>query len=152
MEASSEQEILSLLHAAQCNSSSWTSDQNGQMRPVPNRAHLFVRIVLYNAVQQQMSTLHVVDLAGSQSISDYQGDCSGLKHQEKLAINQQLLSLSKFISELSRLSTSQGELLFYLFFVPLNPAACRAAKDRQYPASNACMGTCFIDIFDLLVW
>ncbi|KAL3133654.1 microtubule motor activity, variant 2 [Trebouxia sp. C0010 RCD-2024] len=110
VEASSAHEALSLLHAAQCSSSCWTSDQNGQMRPVPNRAHFFVRIVLYNAVKQQMSTLHVIDLAGSQSFSDHQGGCSSLKHQEKLVINQQLLSLSKFISELSRLSTSQGSV------------------------------------------
>lgn len=112
MEASSAQEALSLLHAAQCNSSNWISDQNGHMTPVPNNAHLFVRIVLYDAVKQQMSTLHVIDLAGNQRLSTYQSDCSSQKHQEMLAINQQLLSLSKLVSELSRLSTSHGQLPF----------------------------------------
>ena len=114
MEASSAQEALTLLHAALRNSSNWVSDQIGHMRPVPNCAHLFVRVVLYDAVKQRMSTLHVIDLAGNQSLTDHQGDCSSHKHQEKLAINQQLLSLSKLVSELSRLSTSQGQLPFHL--------------------------------------
>lgn len=78
--------------------------------PVPNNAHLFVRITLYDAIKQQMSTLHVIDLAGNQRLSRYRNDCSSQKHQEKLAINQQLLSLSKLVSELSRLSASQGQL------------------------------------------
>lgn len=108
------------------------------MTPVPNRAHFFVRFVLYNAVKQQMSTLHVIDLAGSQSFSHHQGACSSLKHQEKLAINQQLLSLSKLISEVSRLSTSQGQLLLYVFKCRLAPNSLPAAKDRQSP-SQQCM-------------
>ena len=101
---------MSLLHVAQCNSSNWISDRHGHMRPVPNRAHFFVRIVLYDTYKQQMSSLHVIDLAGNQSLNDRQSDCSSQKHQEKLAINQQLLSLSKLVSEVSRLSTSQGQL------------------------------------------
>lgn len=113
MEASSVQEALSLLYAAQCNSSNWTSDQHGHMTPVPNNAHFFVRIVLYDAIKQQMSTLHVIDLAGNQRLSRYQSDRSSQKHQEKLAINQQLLNLSKLVSELSRLSTSPGQLPLY---------------------------------------
>lgn len=77
------------------------------MVPVPNRAHLFVRIVLYDTVKQQMSTLHVIDLAGSHSL-DHQA--FGQRYQEQLAINQELLGLGKFMSELARLSTSQSEL------------------------------------------
>ena len=73
---------------------------------MPNRAHFFVRIVLYDAVRQQKSTLHVVDLAGSQSLDQ---QAAGQEHQEKLAINKQLLMLSKFVSELSRLTTCQGD-------------------------------------------
>lgn len=106
VEASSAFEALSLLHLAQSNSSNWTSDAYGHLTPLPNRAHLFVRLVLYNTAQQQMSTLHIVDLAGSQSLADCRADRQ--QHQEKLAINQQLLSLSKVVSELSRLSSSAG--------------------------------------------
>lgn len=106
VEAASASEALSLLHLAQSNSSNWTSDDHGHLTPLPNRAHLFVRLVLYDTAKQQMSTLHVVDLAGSQSLADSRADRQ--QHQEKLAINQQLLSLSKVVSELSRLSTSSG--------------------------------------------
>lgn len=107
VEAASASEVLSLLHLAKSNSSNWTSDEHGHLTPLPNRAHLFVRIVLYDTAKQHMSTLHVIDLAGSQSLADNHTD--GQQHQEKLAINQQLLSLSKVVSELSRLSSSTGE-------------------------------------------
>jgi hypothetical protein len=106
VEAASASEALSLLHLAQSNSSNWASDEHGHLTPLPNRAHLFVRLVLYDTAKQQMSTLHVVDLAGSQSLADSRAD--GQQHQEKLAINQQLLSFSKVVSELSRLSSSTG--------------------------------------------
>ena len=107
VEAASASEALSLLHLAQSNSSNWASDEHGHLTPLPNRAHLFVRLVMYDTAKQQMSTLHVLDLAGSQSLADSRAD--GQQHQEKLAINQQLLSLSKVLSELSRLSSSAGE-------------------------------------------
>ena len=105
VEAVAEAEALSLLHLAQSNSSNWTSDEHGHFSPLPNRAHLFVRIAVYDTVKQQISTLHVVDLAGSQRLADSH---DGQKHREKLLINQQLLSLSKVVSELSRLSTQKG--------------------------------------------
>ncbi|KAL0039884.1 hypothetical protein WJX77_010830 [Trebouxia sp. C0004] len=106
VEAASAFEALSLLHLAQSNSSNWTSDEHGHLTPLPNRAHLFVRLVLYDTAKQQMSTLHVVDLAGSQSLADSCADRQ--QHQEKLAINQQLLGLSKVVSELSRLNSATG--------------------------------------------
>jgi len=106
VQAASASEALSLLHLAQSNSSNWTSDEHGDLTPLLNRAHLFVRLVLYDTAKQQMSTLHVVDLAGSQSLADSRAD--GQQHQEKLAINQQLLSFSNVVSELSRLSSSTG--------------------------------------------
>lgn len=107
VQACSTAEALSLLHLAQSNSSNWTSDQHRRLLPLPNRAHLFIRIVVHNTAQQQMSMLHVIDLAGSQSLADSHAD--GHKHQDKLAINQQLLSLSKVVSELSRLSAAKGQ-------------------------------------------
>lgn len=110
VEAASVAEALSLLHLAQRNSSNWISDRHGHLGPLPNRAHLFVRVVLYDTVKQQMGTMHVIDLAGSQSLAGSHAD--GQRHQEKLAINQQLLSLSIVVSELSRLSTSKGMTAF----------------------------------------
>ena len=78
------------------------------MLPLPNRAHLFLRFVVYNQVKQQVSTLHVIDLAGSQSLlAEVYSDTQ--RHREKLAINRQLLSLNKVISELYRLKTGKGE-------------------------------------------
>ena len=130
VEAASAFEALSLLHLAQSNSSNWTSDEHGQLTPLPNRAHLFVRLDLYNKAKQQMSMLHFVDLAGSQSLADSRADRQ--QHQEKLAINQQLLSLSKVVSELSRLSMSSGGF-------PIQPGSLLA---------DSCM-TCCMHFCDL---
>ena len=122
------------------------------MRPLPNRAHLFVRIVLYDTCKQQISTLHVVDLAGNQSLSP-QSDCSSQKHQEKLAINQQLLSLSKLVSEVSRLSTSQGQLPLHLLtavctlphlilFTLCHTTSCQVTAKRAESCAPVALAAC----------
>lgn len=108
VEILSYQDAVSLLRLAQSNSSNWSSNRHGHMVPLPNRAHLFVRIMLYNSCKQQISTLHVVDLAGSQNVAAKQPDDQ--QHQEKLLINRQLLGLSRLVSELSHVSASQGQL------------------------------------------
>ena len=106
-EAGTAAEALSLIQLAQTTSSNWATDQHGHLLPLPNRAHLFLRFVVYNQAKQQVSTLHVIDLAGSQSLAEVYSDTQ--RHREKLAINRQLLSLNKVISELCRLKTGKGE-------------------------------------------
>lgn len=96
-----------VLHLAKTRSSNWKADKEGHLLPVPNRAHLFVRIVLNDIARKYVSTLHVVDLAGDQNLSSHH--TNEQQHQEKLITNLQLLSFSNVVTELSKSSTSQGE-------------------------------------------
>ena len=105
-EVHSAEEAIELLHLAQSRSSNWTTDREGHLQPVPNKAHLFIRAVVTDLAREQVSTLHMVDLAGSQNVSSHRADEQS--HQEKLATNRQLLSFSNVVTELSRISSSQG--------------------------------------------
>lgn len=100
------EEAIALIDLAKAHSSNWTTDAAGSLQPMPNKAHLFVRIAYTDLDRQQGSTLHVVDLAGSQNLSSHHSHEQ--QHQEKLITNRQLLSFSNVVTELSRLSSSQG--------------------------------------------
>ncbi|KAL0045383.1 hypothetical protein WJX82_005375 [Trebouxia sp. C0006] len=63
------------------------------------------RCVQAASASEALSLLHLAQSNSSNWTSD---EHDGQQHQQKLAINKQLLSLSKVVSELSRLSTSSG--------------------------------------------
>ena len=99
---------MALFHLAKSRSSNWTTDGKDGLAPVPNKAHMFVRIDVANSAKQQVSTLHVVDLAGSQTLSSH--GANGQQHMDKLITNQHLLSFSKVVTELSSMSASSGRV------------------------------------------
>ena len=106
VEVNTVDEAAAVLHLAKSRSSNWKADMEGNLLSVPNKAHLFVRIVINDVAKKQLSTLHIVDLAGSQNLSSHHA--SAQQHQEKLITNLQLLSFSNVVTELSKISTSQG--------------------------------------------
>ncbi|KAK9814371.1 hypothetical protein WJX72_004732 [[Myrmecia] bisecta] len=111
VEVASAAEAHAALLQAQTRSCNWGSDAASSLTALPNRAHTFVRITLYDAQQQRVSTLHIVDLVGSQSLSQSQGvvgssleapDTLSQRQRERRVVNQQLLGLTRIISELAQ--------------------------------------------------
>lgn len=156
----SSQEAMALLHVAKSYSSNWTTDRKGCVAPVPNKAHLFVRVDVSNSARQQVSTLHVIDLAGSQKLGSH--GAKEQQHLDKLITNQQLLSFSKVVTELSRMSASSGRVskpaapmadacnmmsCCKAFQLPLSRSAaqCKACEARQKAASLRLAGAGLIN-------
>ena len=100
------QEAIALLRLAKSRSSNWTATGSPHLVPVPNKAHMFIRLVVIDLAKQQVSTLHVVDLAGTQNLSSH--GANEQQHLDKLITNRHLLSFSKVVTELSRMSVTSG--------------------------------------------
>lgn len=101
------EEAAALVQLAKSRSSNWTTDRAGCLTLRPNKSHLFMRINHTDLVRQQVSTLHLADLAGNQNLSSHHPNEQ--QHQEKLITNRQLLSFSNVVTELSRISSLQGD-------------------------------------------
>eukprot|EP00698_Gefionella_okellyi_P000879 TRINITY_DN10768_c0_g1_i1.p1 TRINITY_DN10768_c0_g1~~TRINITY_DN10768_c0_g1_i1.p1 ORF type:complete len:831 (-),score=195.50 TRINITY_DN10768_c0_g1_i1:358-2850(-) len=107
---------LLLLQFARMRSINWSRAMgtDTQQEFLPNRAHAFVRIVLYNAVQRRVSTLHIVDLVGSQVLAGAKAvtfksqQVSQEREREKRAFSQHLLAFGRMLTELYSQQQSGG--------------------------------------------
>lgn len=109
-------EGLSVLHQCLRRSSNWGGDGSFRPVPLPNRSHLFVRVMLHDEGRARVSTLHFADLAGSQSLNGQaavsQGgdprepsvDVSVQREAERRGTNLSLLAASKLIAEVAQRS------------------------------------------------
>jgi len=96
-----------LLREGRSRSINWSENQANS-----NEAHSFVRVVLHDAKNSRVSTLHIVDLVGCQSLSkDVRGHPAGTAAEalSRKVANQQLLVLSRVISELASAKTAKEE-------------------------------------------
>mmetsp|Transcript_6554 Transcript_6554/g.10185 ORF Transcript_6554/g.10185 Transcript_6554/m.10185 type:complete len:920 (-) Transcript_6554:178-2937(-) len=100
-------EAMDVLNAARSRSLNWTHGVGGDEAPVflPNRAHAFLRMVLYNSRERRVSTLHIIDLVGSASIDGHRHSYHKPgedREFDRRVVNQHLLALSRVITELAR--------------------------------------------------
>jgi hypothetical protein len=95
---------MEMLRVAQNKSANWR-----QAASLPNRAHLFTRIVVYEASKRRASTVHLVDLVGTAplhsggsltSLGESVGSSSGEAEAERRSNSRQLLAFSRVIAEL----------------------------------------------------
>jgi hypothetical protein len=103
---------MEMLHVAQAKSANWRKSRAGESPPMaalPNRAHLFVRVVVYEASKRRASTVHLVDLVGTAplhsggTLANSGGSAassSGEAEAERRSNSRQLLAFSRVIAEL----------------------------------------------------
>eukprot|EP00891_Asterochloris_glomerata_P009714 jgi/Astpho2/9714/fgenesh1_pg.00149_%23_10_t len=122
VEVASLSDAQDALQQAQLNSVNWATNSSGRLQPVSNRAHFFLQLQLYNRrgllSTQHLSMLHVVDLAGSHSLSGGStlaggaadiGSDEALRQQEqreRRATNQELLGVTRMITALAQAQTA----------------------------------------------
>ena len=140
IEVRSMEDARAALNHSRAHSANWYVDSKSEsFCTLPNRAHAFVRVMLYSKVQRRVSCINVVDLVGSQSLAARGGGASSSpsprpsaspntgvvprdllsQHErERKTINQQLLAFSRLVSEIAQTSDDarqrelQGETLF----------------------------------------
>ena len=107
------------LNHARSSSTNWYVDPATQsLRTLPNRAHAFVRVVVFDVVRRTLAQLHVVDLCGSQSLAKARDGGLGKREgrgavprdmlseheRERKGVNQQLLAFSRLVGEIAQQS------------------------------------------------
>ena len=100
---------LKVLERARAGSQSWArGNVDADSEPfvaLPNAGHSFVRLTLLNVAKRRCSTLHLVDLAGSQSLDRRMAprafQITAEDAKERKNINQQLLAFSRVVSEMA---------------------------------------------------
>ena len=100
-----------ILKLAKSKSTNWKLQgyrNQDEFEYVPNHCHNFVRVALYNAQDERLSTLHVVDMVGSQSLTpkDMYQPLDREKEAERKIVNQQLLAFSRVVTELARIDSN----------------------------------------------
>jgi hypothetical protein len=111
---------LKVLERARVGSHSWEkSNVNTDSEPfvaLPNAGHSFVRLTLIDVSKRRCSTLHLVDLAGSQSLDRrmapraFQVTAENAKARKN--INQQLLAFSRVVQEMAAANEGAGATEF----------------------------------------
>ena len=104
-EVGSPFDVAQLLEAARGRSVNWGA-RGGLRVPLPNRGHGFVRLALWRAEARQAAVLHFVDLAGAQPRGARAGgaprpDPLSQSDRERRLVNQQLLALSRIVTEVA---------------------------------------------------
>lgn len=105
-EVASPLEVAQLLEAARGRSVNW-GVKGGRRVSLPNRGHGFVRLALWRAEARQVAAMHFIDLAGAQPRgSSTRGgvprpDPLSQSDRERRVVNQQLLALSRIVSEVA---------------------------------------------------
>lgn len=97
-------------------SKNWINKGRGEYDFGPNKAHSFVRITLFNAVEQVLSRLHFVDLIGNPPLhtpqtittlgNKLENNNTALEKEQEIdrtLLSQQLLSFSRVITELAKI-------------------------------------------------
>ena len=107
---------LKVLERARAGSQNWTHGGAHDSEPfvsLPNSAHAFVRLTLVNVQKRRCSTVHLVDLAGSQSLdrrhSPRAFQITAENAKERKNINQQLLAFSRVVQEMSQANEGRGD-------------------------------------------
>ena len=124
---SSLSESRAALSHARSSSTNWYVDPaTRSLRPLPNRSHAFVRVVVFDSIKRTLASLHVVDLVGSQSTSTLGGksksklardvpaahvprDLLSEHERERKGVNQQLLAFSRLVGEVAQQSDDRTE-------------------------------------------
>jgi hypothetical protein len=110
--APSYEHALRVLQSARAYSSNWNQGVVGEnLGLLPNKAHAFVRLSLFDARLKRISTAHIIDLVGHQRMKDpgyqsIQAEAALSRHREKSRINQSLVSTAKLLSLLAKSSTN----------------------------------------------
>lgn len=107
---------LKVLERARVGSQSWEySNVDTDSEPfvaLPNAGHSFVRLTLINVAKRRCSTLHMVDLAGSQSLDHRTAprafEVTAETAKARKNINQQLLAFSRVIQEMADVNAGAG--------------------------------------------
>ena len=77
IEVRSMEDARAALNHSRAHSANWYVDSKSEsFCTLPNRAHAFVRVMLYSKVQRRVSCINVVDLVGSQSLAARGGGAS----------------------------------------------------------------------------
>lgn len=87
--------------------------RSGPPVPLPNRAHFFLRVSVYDRSRSSLSALHLVDLVGSRRAPGHAApapppDALSRVELERRAAAQDLLSLSRLILDLSKRPDPEG--------------------------------------------
>ena len=81
--------------------------------PLPNRAHAFVRLTLYDSRRRRVSALHLVDLVGNCAMSGAVSSDNAYtqrpgSNKQRRAHSQQLISLNRIIADLASKHENKG--------------------------------------------
>lgn len=100
------EEANMLFAAAREMSENWRTNAENSFEPLHNRGHFFIRLLLHEAGEQRVSSLHLIDLAGTLP-SNISADLRG-----KLGSDEQLtacrMGLNQFRSMIWELAKSDG--------------------------------------------
>lgn len=85
----------------------------GTYTPLPNRAHAFVRVTLYDSRRRRVSAIHLVDLIGSCPLAGAKSSDNAFTQRPgsdalRRAHSQQIISLNRIISDLASKHEKKG--------------------------------------------
>ena len=104
-------EVERVMALVRARSTNWGTE-HGREVALPNRAHSFVRLLLYDPNARAISTLHFVDLVGAQSLSGRspftRRDPLSQQERERRIVNQHLLAFSRIVTEISQRSGEEA--------------------------------------------
>ena len=104
-------EVERVMALVRARSTNWGTE-HGREVALPNRAHSFVRLLLYDPNARAISTLHFVDLVGAQSLSGRspfaKRDPLSQQERERRIVNQHLLAFSRIVTEISQRSGEEA--------------------------------------------
>lgn len=100
------EEAVLLLQAAKELSENWRANAEGSFDCLHNRGHFFVRIMLYEGIEKRVSSLHLIDLAGTLPSNLSPELRAKLGSDEQLTATR--LGLNQFRSMIWELSKSDG--------------------------------------------
>lgn len=128
VQVNSVEEAETLFAAAREMSENWRTNAEGGFESLHNRGHFFVRLMLYEAREKRLSSLHIVDLAGTLPSN------LGADMRAKLGSDEQLtacrMGLNQFRSMVWELSKSDGSAPVDLLAV----TSTRKSKLAQFMA------------------
>eukprot|EP01083_Nonionella_stella_P154422 497536_1 len=102
-------EICSVWDIARYNSANWKTLNTGY-EILPNQSNVFIQIKIYNQTQQRVTTLNLIDLAGSHHTArPLRAHISRDTIEQNKAKNVNIFSLNKLLHHLSNIHLKNGE-------------------------------------------